>query len=1146
MKIKFWLRLNAVLGVSLVLLLCAAVPSGADGTRYMYDDAGRLFGVVDEQGKTSIYRYDAVGNILGVEQSTVMPDPPRISGISPGLAAEGSVAAVVITGTNLTNSSLTTDNPGIAVTGVHTSDTTIRATFSVPLSVPEGPVTVSVRNIFGSAAIGFTIVAAPPTISALNPTQGPVSRLVRIAGSGFSSVPSENTVTFNGVAAQVHSSSRTGILTSVPAGAATGPVTVQVRGSPPSNEKTFQVTAAPASPPVITSISPNVGSVEGGCSVTISGSGFTTDTVVYFGQETVAGSTLISTSTINITTRCGSAGKYDVLATNANGDSFVQGGYTYLDATRLTIVSVSPALSSTGAPLNSPISALFSRSVDPATVDAAGFSLTEKASGIPVAGGFSFGFDNAEAIFKPTTALKPGTTYAIRLTTGVRSADGMPLDQPLSGTFVSGKSTDTTPPEVVITPPDGAIGMPVNALVTFVFTKRMNATTINASSITVSNNDSPVTGKISLNEANTIAVFTPYSKFLPSSSVKVVLSGKAADVAGNPIVGNEGPGSDIVARFTTSATSSLTPPRVLGVAPADGSSGASVYTAVSVIFDKPINPLMATSNSFVVKSSDSVARTGDVTLSNNYTTATFAAVEPFPVSDRMTVSVKGVSDMAGNAMPVSFTSSFTTQEERSPKMIAVSPQNWQGNIPLNSHMTISFDKRIDIATVDASSFYVTVGETERISGSISFSPDGRLAAFKPVQQLSPETGYYLNYTDSIKDLAGYSIVNPGSSYFITGNNVVDSTPPEIVAISPPIGAKNVPLNAVVDIKFSEPVDRTGVNGNSILVSHGGTPIPGDYSFDQDDSVVRYRLPDSVTFAPASFHQVTVTTSIADLVGNELKRDHVIGFTTGEVTDIDRPEVVSVMPADGATDILPDASIEVTFTDAVNPVRLTDSTFILRRSMSRLAYNDYSLDAISVMSTPINLPEAGRFEVSSDGKKVTFTPDFPLLAGSWEYSIELWNIEDLSSNMLSRKTYHFVTGLSPGTDIDALPAAATITVNPETMPADGVATSSIQISGIVDKNGNQVADGTKIAVRAMTIYRSNSERGTILEGTESGSYPGCKFFTTAGGEASMTYQAPDIPDLVPGETAHGDIRVFSVDAGEKLVERIAETSVELAN
>ena len=73
----------------------------------------------------------------------------------------------------------------------------------------------------------FTVIEAL-SITGIAPSAGSVGSSVTISGAGFGSSQSDSVVTFDGVAATVSSWSDTQIVAIVPAGAATGPVTVEV------------------------------------------------------------------------------------------------------------------------------------------------------------------------------------------------------------------------------------------------------------------------------------------------------------------------------------------------------------------------------------------------------------------------------------------------------------------------------------------------------------------------------------------------------------------------------------------------------------------------------------------------------------------------------------------------------------------------------------------------------------------------------------------------------------------------------------------------------------------------------------------------------------------------------------------------------
>lgn len=107
------------------------------------------------------------------------------------------------------------------------------------------------------------------SVSEFTPDTGPVGTTVTIAGTGFSATPSENTVSFGGVAATILSSTPTQLVASVPAGATTGTLSVTSPvGS--TNAGTFSVTSIV--PVSITSITSSV--VAYGSNFTIIGTGF--------------------------------------------------------------------------------------------------------------------------------------------------------------------------------------------------------------------------------------------------------------------------------------------------------------------------------------------------------------------------------------------------------------------------------------------------------------------------------------------------------------------------------------------------------------------------------------------------------------------------------------------------------------------------------------------------------------------------------------------------------------------------------------------------------------------------------------------------------------------------------------------------------
>ena len=93
-----------------------------------------------------------------------------------------------------------------------------------------------------------------PVITSLSTSSGPVGTSVTITGSNFGATQGTSTVKFNGVAAIASAWNGTTINATVPATAATGPVSVTVNGNVSNTDKMFTVIAGDITPPMITNV----------------------------------------------------------------------------------------------------------------------------------------------------------------------------------------------------------------------------------------------------------------------------------------------------------------------------------------------------------------------------------------------------------------------------------------------------------------------------------------------------------------------------------------------------------------------------------------------------------------------------------------------------------------------------------------------------------------------------------------------------------------------------------------------------------------------------------------------------------------------------------------------------------------------------
>ncbi len=164
---------------------------------------------------------------------------PAITGFSP--ASGGVGALVTLSGANLSEATSVRFN-GVSA-GSFTVDSAAQITATVPVGATTGPISVTTASGTATSAAAFGVVSGP-MISGFTPSSGPVGTEVGIAGQNLTGALS---VRFQGTEAYtflVQSPSQ--ILTVVPPGATTGPVSVTTSGGVATSVESFSVVARPA------------------------------------------------------------------------------------------------------------------------------------------------------------------------------------------------------------------------------------------------------------------------------------------------------------------------------------------------------------------------------------------------------------------------------------------------------------------------------------------------------------------------------------------------------------------------------------------------------------------------------------------------------------------------------------------------------------------------------------------------------------------------------------------------------------------------------------------------------------------------------------------------------------------------------------
>ncbi len=151
--------------------------------------------------------------------------------------------------------------------------------------------------------------------------------------------------------------------------------------------------------------------------------------------------------------------------------------------------------------------------------------------------------------------------------------------------------------------------------------------------------------------------------------------------------------------------------------------------------------------------------------------------------------------------------------------------------------------------------------------------------------------------------------------------------PIVVRTDPPPKKRDVPLNSVVVVMFSEPIDPATLTGTSVQLDQGTTAVAGRLSFRDPAHLTAVFEPDA-PLRPAMDYQLVVTRGIEDLDGDSLQAPVTVEFTTTAATATQLTFTVQPTNVDAGAALAP--AVEVTAQDAFGN---TDTSFTEAVSMA---------------------------------------------------------------------------------------------------------------------------------------------------------------------------------------------------------------------
>ena len=293
---------------------------------------------------------------------------------------------------------------------------------------------------------------------------------------------------------------------------------------------------------------------------------------------------------------------------------------------------------------------------------------------------------------------------------------------------------------------------------------------------------------------------------------------------------------------------------------------------------------------------------------------------------------------------------------------------------------------------------------------------------------------------------------------------VDITPPSVASTVPANGASNVSRAGTVTVTFSEPMDPATINSSTfnIRVKSSGTILPGTVTYNATTRVAELvptgALPNLTTIV------VTVTTGAKDLAGNPLAAPFTAEWTT---RDEEGPTVTPNSPVNGALGVSPNATITVTFSEAVDATTVTSANLVLK-----------------VTSSGATVP--GTVTYNPTTRVATFTPT-SALSQNVNYTFTVSGVKDPQGNTMPAPfTLTFTVDTTPPT-ATILPAggASNIPTNSSVLVtfSEAMDASTINSTNITLKNtATSAIVPTTVTYNATTRVATITPTGPLSNGT----------------------------------------------------------------
>ena len=510
------------------------------------------------------------------------------------------------------------------------------------------------------------------------------------------------------------------------------------------------------------------------------------------------------------------------------------------------------------------------------------------------------------------------------------------------------------PPAVVDISPARGEEHPPDAPVVVTFDQPMDAASAAAFRI-----EPAAAGKVTV-EAN-LLIFTPAEPLQRATRYQVTVAETARSALGLAL------GVPLSFHFNTTGYLEVT-----STQPADGAVEVATDALVTVVFNRPVVPLVAISEMGdlpqPLQFEPPVEGEGKWLNTSIYT---FQPSAGFAAATTYTVTVKaGLTDVSGGVLAEDYTWSFTTA---APVVVTQEPTGNQ--VRPTTAITITFSQPMERTSTEAAFSLLPEVKgkpdpSRAVLGRFQWKDDNRTLVFRPDEWLEFGARYQVAVQDTARPAVGEGTLRRAEAWTF---RVVPL--PAIVTTDPRDGAKNVDPYGGMEVYFSCPLDESTLAG-------AVTVLPEPTSVYTYYSPWESRLWISWDRQPRTAYTVTFASTIGDPYGNTLGQEVAVHFRTGDYQPSAYLDVLGEM---GTYNAYTETRITATY-----------------RNVSRLDFKLYRLDEQTFVS--LTGEESWKF-------RERFSPSEKMLLREWSEETDAAPNE--SGRLITALTDEEGQPLSPG-------------------------------------------------------------------------------------------------------------------------------------